>query len=78
MSHGFIYRVSQNQALTYSTRPVRRHLLPEPKVTEASRVVPVHVRIRQQDVGVLYESSGGIHKVPLATYQAGEHLDCYA
>ena len=74
MTHGYIYRIHQHQALATSVQTSPR--LPGPAV-ETPEVIPVHVRIRQSDVGVLYKPSDGIQKTPLAMYEAGEHLDCY-
>lgn len=72
MTHGLIYRVDETQALNYSAWSSR-------KVTavRTEDVVAVHVRIRQKNMGSLYRCSGDIEKIPLTSYQPGEHLDCY-
>ncbi len=74
MTHGFIYRVHETQALNYSAWSSRK-VAATPVQTED--VVAVHVRIRQKNTGFLYRCSGDIEKIPLTSYQPGEHLDCY-
>lgn len=74
MTHGLLYRVQLHQPLAFSAWSARR-VRPS---QVADGVIPVHVRRRQQDVGVLYQRGAGIQTTPLATYQAGEQLDFYA
>ena len=76
MTYGFIYRVNDSHTLARSVWSSKMPHMASKKPTAG--VVPVHVRIRQQDVGFLYQTNGGIRKIPLASYQAGENLDFYA
>jgi hypothetical protein len=75
MTHGFLYRIDATQALGFSAWSSHKRVRPPLSGVD---VVSVHVRIRQNDTGVLYRLNGGIEKIPLVPYQPGEYLDWYA
>lgn len=75
MNHGFLYRIDATQSLGFSAWSSHKRVMPPPLGED---VVSVHVRIRQNDTGVLYRFTRGIETIPLSPYLPGEHLDWYA
>jgi len=75
MTYGFLYRIDATQSLGFSAWSSHKKVMPPPPGED---VVSVHVRIHQDDTGVLYCCTRGIETIPLSPYQPGEHFDWYA
>lgn len=75
MTYGFLYHIDATQPLGFSAWSSHKKTIPP---LSSEDVVSVHVRIRQDDTGVLYRCTRGIETIPLSPYQPGEHLDWYA